>query len=72
MRVMDHTPSSLNADRLTPEERDSQDYAELLREYGQDPEFMDALARAWRLGFHRHHQLGAGAERRPTINPFWR
>lgn len=57
---------------ITPEERDSRDYAHLLQEYGEDPEFMDALAMAWRLGFHRHMILGAQADRMLTINPFWR
>jgi len=72
MSVMDHPATSPNADRLTPEERDSRDYALLLQLYGDQPEIMEALAKAWRLGFHRHMQLGVQADRMLTINPFWR
>jgi hypothetical protein len=72
MRGMGNTEGPRSEVRLTPEERDSRDYARLIQEFGQDPEFMDCLAIAWRLGFHRHMQLGAQSDRMLTINPFWR
>lgn len=58
--------------RLTPEEQMHQEYQKLLGRYGENPEVMDALARAWRLGFNRCIQLHGGSERAMTINPFWR
>lgn len=72
MSPMEPTPEAPRPLPLTPEERDGRDYARLLQEYGLDAEFMDALAIAWRLGFHRHMQLGRTADRMMTINPFWR
>lgn len=58
-------------EQLTQEQRDSETYAYLVAKYGQDPEFMADLARAWRLGFIRHSQLGRIADHALTINPFW-
>jgi len=72
MSVMDHPASSLNADRLTLEERDSRDLAALLELYGDQPVIIEALALAWRLGVHRAQQLGPQSSRSLLVNPFWR
>jgi len=57
--------------RITPEERDRRDLTHLRAEYGQDPEFMDALAVAWRLGFNRARQIGPQSPSALIVNPFW-
>jgi hypothetical protein len=56
----------------TPEQLENQAYARLVAEYGEDQEFMDALAVAWRLGFSRHMQLTGSRDPMMTVNPFWR
>jgi len=58
-------------EEMSPELRDSQEYAYLIAKYGSDPEFMADLARAWRLGFTRRGMLVKTTDMMMTVNPFW-
>jgi hypothetical protein len=53
------------------EQVESESYASLIERYGQNPEVMNALAVAWRLGFSRHLRLAGQSDSMLTVNPFW-